>query len=103
MSGQFDPSKSITDMIDRLTSKRDFPIEEEIIREWLSHDDPNFRQMGRTLVRLRNHYESVIKAIDNLVDMLEFLRVCIKYQGFDLVATRRERDELKRMLGEDDR
>ena len=35
---------------------------------------------------------------NNFQDSLDYLRICIKYQLFDLEATRRENDYLRKML-----
>jgi hypothetical protein len=44
--------------------------------------------------------KKIEKNIDNLQESLDYLRVCIKYQFFDLEATRRENDYLKKLLEE---
>ena len=36
--------------------------------------------------------------IDSLQDSIDYLRICIKYQAFDLEATKRENDYLRQML-----
>lgn len=40
------------------------------------------------------------KEADSLQEAIDFLRICIKYQLFDLEATRRENDYLKKLLEE---
>jgi len=40
------------------------------------------------------------KNISELQDAMDFLRVCIKYQAFDLEATRRESVYLRKLLEE---
>jgi hypothetical protein len=40
------------------------------------------------------------KSINSLQESLDYLRVCIKYQVFDLEATRRENEYLKKLLEE---
>jgi len=40
------------------------------------------------------------KSINTLQELLDYLRVCIKYQAFDLEATRRENTYLRKMLEE---
>ena len=42
------------------------------------------------------------KSIDRLQELLDYLRVCIKYQVFDLEATRRENQYLRKLLEEND-
>ncbi len=40
------------------------------------------------------------KSISTLQELVDYLRVCIKYQAFDLEATRRENSYLKKLLEE---
>ncbi len=54
---------------------------------------------------LRNQLKDLIKDIGGIIppartnqDYLNYLRVCIKYQGFDLEATRREKEVLEKIL-----
>jgi ubiquinone biosynthesis protein UbiJ len=52
---------------------------------------------------IRRSHESHLKLRKNLADLLDaldHLRLCMKYQAFDLEATRRENAELKRRLEE---
>ncbi len=46
--------------------------------------------------------KSLRETVDGLQESLDYLRVCIKYQAFDLEATRRENEYLKRLLEERD-
>ena len=41
---------------------------------------------------------TIEKSVDTLQESLDFLRVCIKYQAYDLEATRRENQYLRRLL-----
>jgi hypothetical protein len=38
------------------------------------------------------------KTVDRLQESLDYLRVCVKYQKFDLEATRRENEYLRKLL-----
>ena len=38
------------------------------------------------------------KNISDLQELLDYLRICIKYQKFDLEATRRENEYLRKLL-----
>lgn len=49
------------------------------------------RNTGKTHKKLR-------KSMDQLQESLDYLRVCVKYLLFDLDATRRENEGLKKML-----
>ena len=44
--------------------------------------------------------EPSAKDIDSLQESLDYLRICVKYQLFDLEATRRENKFLRRLLEE---
>jgi len=44
--------------------------------------------------------EELKKSVNSLQEALDYLRICIKYQLFDLEATRRENEYLKRLLEE---
>ncbi len=48
----------------------------------------------------RNSHKQLEKSINRLQESLDYLRVCIKYQLFDLEATRRENIYLRKMLEE---
>ncbi len=43
------------------------------------------------------------KSINTLQELLDYLRVCIKYQAFDLEATRRENTYLRKLLEDNNR
>jgi len=50
----------------------------------------------------QNSNNTLEETIDTLQESLDFLRVCIKYQAYDLEATRRENAYLKQLLEEGD-
>ena len=71
------------------------------------------REFDRPACAERNRLQSLAKdarssqrrlreTVDGLQESLDYLRVCIKYQAFDLEATRRENEYLKRLLEEKD-
>lgn len=49
----------------------------------------------------RNSRKKFEKSILSLQESLDYLRVCIKYQVFDLEATRRENAYLRKLLEEE--
>lgn len=51
---------------------------------------------------MHNNQERLQKTVDSLRESLDYLRVCIKYQNFDLEATRRENDYLRKLIEERD-
>ncbi len=44
--------------------------------------------------------KQIEESLKILQDLLDYLRVCIKYQVFDLEATRRENEYLRKLLDE---
>ena len=48
--------------------------------------------------RADNIHEKLSVNVDSLQDALDMLRIVIKYQCFDLEATRRENNTLKKLL-----
>lgn len=49
----------------------------------------------------RQRHEKIRATVKGLQDSLDYLRLSVKYLVFDLEATRRENDCLRRMLGAD--
>lgn len=49
----------------------------------------------------KERHEQIKKSVRNLQDSIDFLRVGIKYLLFDLEATRRENNQLRKMLEND--
>ena len=66
-----------------------------------------FGPAGPALIdMIKQSHESHLKLRKNLADLLDaldYLRVCIKYQAFDLEATRRENQALKQLLEDRDK
>ena len=48
----------------------------------------------------RQRHEQLKKTVDSLQESLDYLRLSIKYLVFDLEATRRENEYLRKMLDE---
>lgn len=49
----------------------------------------------------RDRHEQIKKSVDTLQESIDFLRLGIKYMLFDLEATRRENNYLRKMLEQD--
>jgi len=47
-----------------------------------------------------NTHKELQRSVNALQESLDYLRICIKYQLFDLEATRRENEYLKKLLEE---
>lgn len=52
-------------------------------------------------VETKKRHEEIKKTVGGLQDAIDALRVSIKYMMFDLEATRRENDYLRKMLEQD--
>jgi len=62
--------------------------------------DPKHRKLADLARKAEANRKQLQKSIDTLQELLDYLRVCIKYQTFDLEATRRENDYLRKLLEE---
>ncbi len=61
-------------------------------------DETNLEDKLNELVK--EFGETATPLINSLQESLDYLRVCIKYQVFDLEATRRENEYLRKLLEE---
>ncbi len=52
-------------------------------------------------VETKKRHEEIKKTVGGLLDAIDALRLSIKYMMFDLEATRRENDYLRKMLEQD--
>jgi chromosome segregation ATPase len=58
-------------------------------------------RLGKLAEETRDRHQQIKKSVDSLQDSLDFLRLGIKYMLFDLEATRRENNYLRKMLEQD--
>jgi nitric oxide reductase activation protein len=72
----------------------------ELAKEFGMMADPLYQKLATLAQEAQENHEKIRKSVDTLQESLEYLRVCIKYQSFDLEATRRENRYLKRLLEE---
>lgn len=70
----------------------------ELVKEFGGPVDPNYKKLAILAKEAQDNHERLKKSIDSLQESLDYLRVCIKYQLFDLEATRRENKYLRDML-----
>ena len=70
----------------------------ELIKEFEAASDPQHKKLAMLAKQARDNHKQLQKSVDNLQGSLDYLRICIKYQLFDLEATRRENKYLKKML-----
>ena len=73
----------------------------ELIKELKDSGDPHYVKLAILATQAGEGHKRLQKSVDNLQDALDYLRICIKYQLFDLEATRRENEYLRKLLGGD--
>lgn len=72
----------------------------ELVKEFGEAADPRHSKLAKLAKQAQANREQLQKSINNLQELLDYLRVCIKYQAFDLEATRRENEYLRSLLEE---
>ena len=72
----------------------------EIVRELGGSKSPEGEKLAMLAREAKENNQRLQASMDSLQDSLDYLRVCIKYQLFDLEATRRENGDLRRQLEE---
>jgi hypothetical protein len=72
----------------------------ELVREFGEGINPHHDKLTKLAEQAQADQVKLEKSIDTLQELLDYLRVCIKYQVFDLEATRRENEYLRRLLEE---
>jgi len=75
----------------------------ELVKEFGQIDNPQTHKLAKLAEEAQAERKQLERSIDRLQELLDYLRVCIKYQAFDLEATRRENEYLRRLLGDDNR
>ena len=72
----------------------------ELVKEFGGMANPQYRKLATLAKQAQDKRKRLQKSVDNLQESLDYLRVCIKYQLFDLEATRRENKYLRKLLEE---
>lgn len=87
------------------------PLDHDALQEYLdellrtigpnstSPQDQKLLELARQASAGRQRLRTVLT---ELADTLDYLRICVKYQAFDLEACRRENAALRKQLGERD-
>lgn len=75
----------------------------ELVKEFGANNNPKTRKLAELARQARDSHSKLRKSLDNLQEVLDYLRVCIKYQAFDLEATRRENAYLRKLLDENNK
>jgi len=71
---------------------------DELVREFGPNTNPQTQKLAELAKQARESHKKLRQSLDSLQEAMDYLRVCIKYQAFDLEATRRENEYLKRLL-----
>jgi len=74
----------------------------ELVKEFGGMRDPQHQKLAMLAKQARESHKQLKKSVDRLQESLDYLRVCIKYQLFDLEATRRENQYLRKLLEDRD-
>ncbi len=74
----------------------------ELVKEFGEMANPQYKKLASLTQKEQNNRNRLQKSVDNLQESLDYLRICIKYQLFDLEATRRENKYLRKLLEEKD-
>jgi len=74
----------------------------ELVKEFGEAADPQYRKLAKLAQQAKANRKKLENSINSLQESLDYLRVCIKYQVFDLEATRRENAYLRKLLEEND-
>lgn len=72
----------------------------ELVKEFEGIVHPEYKKLAMLAREADGSHKQLQKNVGDLQESLDYLRICIKYQLFDLEATRRENAYLRRMLEE---
>jgi len=75
----------------------------ELVNEFGAGIDPQHLRLVMLAKQAQDSHKKLQKSVNNLQESLDYLRICIKYQLFDLEATRRENKYLRKLLDEKNR
>ena len=70
----------------------------ELVKECGGRANPQSSKLVILAKQAHDSHKQLQKSVNGLQESLDYLRMCIKYQLFDLEATRRENKYLRRML-----
>jgi hypothetical protein len=75
----------------------------ELVKQFGESVDPSHAKLADLARQAHTSHKQLQKSINTLQELLDYLRVCIKYQAFDLEATRRENNYLRKLLEDNNR
>jgi len=71
-----------------------------LIREFEQSERQGYKKVAGLAKQARDSNRQLKKSVNTLQESLDYLRLCIKYQSFDLEATRRENNYLRKLLSD---
>ena len=74
----------------------------ELVKEFGGLENNQYKKLASIAQEAQDNNKKLQKSVDILQESLDYLRICIKYQLFDLEATRRENKYLRKLLEEKD-
>ncbi len=72
----------------------------DLVKEFGGMANPQYSKLAMLAKKAYDNHKRLQKSVNGLQESLDYLRICIKYQLFDLEATRRENKYLRKMLEE---
>jgi hypothetical protein len=72
----------------------------ELVREFGGLDSLQHKKLVTLAEEAKKSRERLARSVSFMQESLDYLRICIKYQAFDLEATRRENRYLRKLLEE---
>ncbi len=72
----------------------------DILSEFGGASSAQKKKLAELAKKAQKNKKALHKSLNDLQESLDYLRVCIKYQLFDLEATNRENEELRKLLFE---
>ncbi|MGD9110588.1 MAG: hypothetical protein PVG93_06565, partial [Phycisphaerales bacterium] len=73
------------------------------VEQFSTSPNPKSNKLAILAKKAHDSQKKLEKSVDSLQEALDYLRICIKYQLFDLEATRRENKYLRKLLEERDK
>jgi len=73
----------------------------ELVKEFGEAVDPQHKKLVNLAKQAQVNRQKLEKSINSLQESLDYLRVCIKYQLFDLEAPRPDNAYLRKLLEND--
>ena len=74
----------------------------ELAKEFEEKTDTKNEKPAILTKKLPHTNDKLDRSVNSLHEFLDYLRICIKYQNFDLEATRRENEFLRKFFEETD-